>query len=108
LPFDWMVSLVIAKGRVKTDSTAAQVLTPGSPNAVFPSWSPDGKHIVFRVWARQELGLRILNLEDGTIRVLTAEHDNVPFGSPLGDRILFTRKFKGEWYIYTIRPDGSD
>ena len=32
----------------------------------------------------------------------------MPFWSPLGDRILFTRKFNGDWEVYTIRPDGSD
>ena len=42
------------------------------------------------------------------MKVLTTEYDNVPFWSPLGDRILFTRKFNGDWDIYTIRPDGSD
>jgi Tol biopolymer transport system component len=93
---------------VKTDGTGAQDLTPGSPNAGFPSWSPDGKRMVFRVWTTKETGLRILNLEDRTVKVLTAEYDNVPFWSPLGDRILFTRKAKGDFDIYTIRPDGSD
>lgn len=94
--------------KVKADGSGAQVLTPGSPNAGFPSWSPDGKRIVFRVWAAKELGLRILNLEDGTIKVLTTEYDNVPFWSPLGDRILFTRKSAGDWDVYTIQADGSD
>lgn len=93
---------------VKTDGTRAEDLTPDSPNAGFPSWSPDGKRIVFRVWAGKETGLRIVNLEDRTVKVLTKEYDNVPFWSPLGDRILFTRKSNGNFDIYTIRPDGSD
>jgi hypothetical protein len=50
------------------------------------------------------MGLRILNLEDQIVKVLTTEYDNVPFWSPLGDRILFTRKFNDDWDIYTIRP----
>jgi Tol biopolymer transport system component len=93
---------------VKADGSGAQELTQGSPNAGFPSWSPDGKRIVFRVWSDKELGLRILNLEDRTVKTLTTEYDNVPFWSPLGDRILFTRKAHGDFDIYTIRPDGLD
>jgi Tol biopolymer transport system component len=93
---------------IKANGTGRQELTSGIPNGGFPSWSPDGKRIVFRVWTENEKGLRLLNLEDKSVKVLTTEYDNVPFWSPLGDRILFTRKAQGDFDIFTIRPDGTD
>lgn len=94
---------------VRRDGTDAQTLTEGLPNAGFPSWSPNGKRIVYRVWGGKDLGLRILNLEDRSVQVLTTEYDNLPFWSPDGTRIAFTRRHEGNNFdIFTIQPDGSD
>ena len=93
---------------VRRDGTGARELTPDSLNAGFPSWSPDGKRIVYRAWGATE-GLRILNVADGSVQVLTTAYDNLPFWSPDGSLIAFTRKHEGNNFdIYTIRPDGSD
>ena len=93
---------------VRRDGTGARELTPDSLNAGFPSWSPDGKRIVYRYWGATE-GLRILNLDDHSVQVLTTDYDNLPFWSPDGSLIAFTRKHEGNNFdIYTIRPDGSD
>jgi Tol biopolymer transport system component len=93
---------------VRRDGTGAQDLTEGEPNSGFPSYSPDGKQIVYRVWGAKETGLRIMNLADRSVRVLTTEYDNVPYWSPTEDRIVFTRKANDNFDIYTIRSDGSD
>lgn len=95
--------------RVRRDGTGVEVLTDGPQNAGFPSCSPDGKHIVFRLWNNGEQGgLRILNLEDRSVRVLTNAYDNVPDWSPDGRRIVFTRKLAdGNFDIFTIHPDGN-
>ncbi len=94
---------------VKRDGSGARALTGDTVNAGFPSWSPDGKHIVYRVWGGSTWGLRILDLDEQRIRVLTTEYDNLPFWSPDGSRITFTRKHDANNFdIYTIRPDGSD
>jgi Tol biopolymer transport system component len=92
----------------RRDGTSLQDLTQGEPNAEFPSWSPDGNQIVYRDWGAKEIGLRILNLEDRSIRVLTTEYYNLPFWSPTGARIVFTRKANDNFDIFTIRPDGSE
>ena len=43
------------------------------------------------------------------MKVLTTEYDNLPFWSPDGTLITFTRKHENNNFdIYTIRPDGSD
>ena len=42
------------------------------------------------------------------MKVLTTEYDNVPFWSPNGDRILFTRRHNGDFDMFTIRSDGSE
>ncbi len=94
---------------IKRDGSNAQDLTEGLPNAGFPSWSADGKRIVYRVWGDNNLGLRILNIEDHSVQVLTTEYDNLPFWSPDGTLISFTRKHDGNNFdIFTIKPDGTD
>ena len=62
---------------VNADGAGFRKVTEGPGNAGFPSGSPDGKRIVYRV-AAPEQGLRILNLEDGKIVTLTTEYDNFP------------------------------
>ena len=72
--------------------------------------------IVFSRWKAHRLshhqlseqGLRILNLDDGSIAQLTMEWDNFPFWSPKGDRIAFIRRTGTDFQIFTIRPDGRE
>ena len=59
---------------VRRDGTGARELTPDSLNAGFPSWSPDGKRIVYRMWGGTTEGLRIMNVADGAIQVLTTAY----------------------------------
>jgi Tol biopolymer transport system component len=95
--------------RVRRDGTGVEALTDGTVHSGFPSYSADGKQIVYRVWGEDNLGLRILNLEDRTTRVLTTGYDNLPGWSPDGSRILFTRRVDVvNFDVFTIRPDGSD
>jgi Tol biopolymer transport system component len=95
--------------RVRRDGTGLEALTDGAVHSGFPSYSADGKEIVYRVWGEDVAGLRIVNLEDRTTRVLTAEYDNLPSWSPDGGCILFTRKVDTvNFDIFTIRPDGTD
>lgn len=93
---------------VDRDGTNPQELTPDMPNAGFPSWSANGKEIVYRSFGTGEMGLRIYNLETKASRVLTTEADNLPYWSPDGTQILFTRKLEENFDIYTVRPDGTD
>ena len=95
--------------RVRRDGTGLEELTDGSVHSGFPSYSADGKQIVYRVFGENIAGLKILNLEDRTTRVLTTEYDNLPCWSPDGTLILFTRRVDAvNFDIFTIRPDGSD
>ncbi|MFJ4856943.1 hypothetical protein [Streptomyces sp. NPDC088730] len=94
--------------RVPSDGSSHQVLTDGSTNAGFPSYSQDGNRIVYRVWG-EEKGLRILDLKTGATTVLTTESDNLPDWSRDGKLILFTRKTSPTNFdVCTIKPDGSD
>ena len=102
-------SATAALWRVRRDGSAAEQLTDGSIHSGFPSYSGDGKELVYRVWSAKEKGLRILNLETRAIRVLTEGYDNLPGWSPDGKRIVFTRKRDdGNFDIYTIHPDGTN
>jgi Tol biopolymer transport system component len=84
------------------------------PNSGFPAWSPDGKQIVYRVWAKAAdsakvvEGLNMYNVQDGTIKSLTTGWDNFPHWSPDGSRIVFTRQVGTNFDVFTIKPDGTD
>ncbi|WP_247720694.1 hypothetical protein [Streptomyces sennicomposti] len=93
--------------RVPSDGSSYEVLTDGSTNAGFPSYSEDGNKIVYRVWG-QENGLRILDLKTRTTTVLTTESDNLPDWSWDGKLILFTRRTSATNFdVCTIKPDGT-
>lgn len=94
---------------VRRDGSNVTELTDGVPNAGFPSFAPDGRHVVYRVWGSDAQGLRILDLSDKSVKVLTTDYDNLPSWSPDGERIVFTRRHSGfNFDIFTIRPDGGD
>ena len=65
-------------GIINADGTGFKLITSGPNNNAFPSFSPDGKHIVYRTTGASEQGLRILNLDDGSIAQLTMEWDIAP------------------------------
>ncbi len=94
---------------INSDGSHLRVLTDGNGNYGFPSWSPDGRKLVFREATGKEMGLFIVDLETAKITALTRNsHDNFPVWSPNGELIAFTSKKEDNYDIYTIRPDGSD
>lgn len=95
--------------RIRRDGSGLEPLTDGKIHSGFPSYSADGKEIVYRVWGEDNYGLRILNIETLAARTLTTGSDNLPGWSPDGSRIVFTRRVDDvNFDIFTIRPDGSD
>jgi Tol biopolymer transport system component len=98
--------------RVTTNGSYYEQLTDGRINTGFPSFSSDGERIVYRVWGA-EYGLRIMTLATREVMVLTnstsTNYDNVPFWSPDGSKIVFTRRVSyTNFDICTIKPDGTD
>lgn len=99
--------------RVKSDGSSPERLTDGTINSGFPSYSPSGTEMVYRVWSSETSThqLRILDLETNTTRILTngSLTDNLPMWSPDGTKIVFTRRMNETNYdVLTIRPDGTD
>jgi TolB protein len=93
---------------LKPDGSGFRQLTSGANNNGFPSLSPDGKRFVYRTVGPDGQGLRIMNLEDSAVTTLTSDYDNFPLWSPRGDLIIFTRKFEGDFEVFSIRPNGKD
>jgi len=93
---------------VRRDGTDVQELTNGTPNAGFPSFSPDGREVVYRSYGPNADGLRIMDLETRQVRVLTDRPDNLPDWS-VNNSIVFTRRSPDDKFdVYTIDPDGSN
>lgn len=92
-------------GVVNADGSEFDVITSGPNSNVFPSFSPDGKLIVYRTNGPDGEGLRIMNIEDRSVTVLTNDYDNFPVWSPRGDLIEFTRKV-GQYFEVFHDPAG--
>jgi TolB protein len=93
---------------INADGSGFRKITSGPNNNGFAAYSPDGSRIVYRTMGPDGNGLRIMNLKDGTVTVLTSEYDNFPVWSPRGDLIAFVRLLDGDFEVFTIRPDGTD
>jgi len=94
-------------GIVNADGSGLHLITSGNSNNAFASFGPDGKHIVYRTTGPDADGLRIMNLDDQTVKVLTNEWDNFPVWSPRGDLIAFIRRNGADFQVFTIHPDGT-
>jgi Tol biopolymer transport system component len=94
-------------GIVNADGTGFHLITSGNSNNAFASFGPDGRHIVYRTTGPDADGLRIMDLNDGSVKVLTNEWDNSPVWSPRGDLIAFVRREGVDFHVYTIHPDGT-
>ena len=93
------------------DGSGLTLLTDSVGNAGFPSWSPDGRQLVYRTAAGGRSALAIVDVGTRAVRPLTdgSASDNSPAWSPRGDRIAFTAKREEDedYDIFTIRPDGT-
>ncbi|HKS72908.1 MAG TPA: hypothetical protein VJQ82_06890 [Terriglobales bacterium] len=92
---------------LNADGSDFRLLTSGPDNNAFPSFSPDGKQIVYRTSGPEGDGLRIMNLADRSAKVLTNDYDNFPVWSPRDDLIAFMRRVNGFFEVMTIHPDGT-
>ena len=92
---------------IKPDGADYREVTSGVNNNGFPSMAPDGKRFVYRSFGPDGEGLRIMNMETKAVTNLTNGYDNFPLWSPRGDLIMFSRAAKGDYEIYTIKPDGA-
>ena len=90
---------------MKPDGSAYREIAEEGVNNGFPSWSPDGKRLVYKRGKQ----LVILSVADGKVVPLTdgTHYDNFPKWSPKGDVIMFTTDRDDDWELYTIRPDGT-
>jgi TolB protein len=94
-------------GILNADGTGFHVVTSGSNNNAFASFSPDGKSIVYRTAGPEGEGLRLMNLGDGSVTKLTTDYDNFPVWSAHTNLIAFIRRIDGNFQVMTIHPDGS-
>ena len=92
------------------EEAAAEPLTADAGNNGFPSYSPDGKQLVFRSGRDGDKNLYIMNRDGSHIRRLTEGKwtDTMCDWSPQGDWITFASNRDDDFEVWLIRPDGSD
>ena len=90
-------------------SGALRVLTDGKENVGFPSWSPDGRHIVYREWNDPSSSLRIINVESRAVTTLLRDFGrvNFPGWSPRWPPGQFTSDRDGNYELYTIEVESK-
>jgi TolB protein len=97
---------------VHTDGGGLAPLETDSSTTIndgMPSWSPDGKEVVFRRANGLKRNIYILDVRTGATRKLEtgSDFDTFPTWSGSGDWIAFMSKRDNDYEIYRIRPDGS-
>jgi Tol biopolymer transport system component len=91
--------------RIQTSGEGLKQLTTGSYTSLAPSFSRDGKRIVF---ARVGVGILSMNLDGTGLRRLTTNgRDSYPTWSPDGKQIAFVRPFKTGWKLHVMSSSGA-
>jgi len=94
---------------VRPDGEGLHKLTEHAGNNGFPSFSPDGKQLVFRSGREGSKNLYLMNSDGSQPKQLTHGKwtDTMCDWSPTGDWIAFASDRDGPFEIWLIRPDGS-
>jgi Tol biopolymer transport system component len=84
-------------------------LTTTAADEAGPSWSPDGRQLVFTRSVNGDADLYVLDLTSGDERPLVVRpgNDLEPAWSPDGRRIAFASDQDGDFEIYVINVDGT-
>ena len=90
------------------------LLLAGSPEPpaflnINPSWSPDGRFVVFETRRHGEPQIYVMEADGSGLRRLTrnASSDTHPVWTPDGREIVFDSHRDGTWNLHAIRPDGT-
>ena len=98
---------------VNADGSGLRRLSPPGKYDESPSWSPDGKRIVFARSADVSDGLDtdvwVMNRDGASARKLTHHPvlDQYPAWSPDGRRIAFTRGWPEKTQVFVMNADGT-
>jgi len=91
--------------RILPSGEGLKQLTTGSASSLAPSFSADGKRIVF---ARAGVGILSMNLDGTGLRRLTTNgRDSYPAWSPDGKQVVFVRPFKDGWKLHVMSSSGA-
>ncbi len=84
-------------------------LTKHGSIAVGPSWSPDGRHLVFTSFLRGGPGIFLLTPQEGYLRLLWDQGgvNSSPSISPDGTRVAFASSVDGNVDIYVMPVEGG-
>ncbi len=91
--------------KFRPDGSQARNLTGGgAANNAFPSFSPDGRWIVFRSGRDGNHEIYLMDADGGNVRRLTHDNatDTMPSFAPDGRQIAFTSKRGDDYEIYTL------
>jgi Tol biopolymer transport system component len=94
---------------IRPDGTGLQQLTEESGNNGFPSYSPDGRQLVFRSGRTGSKNLYLMNADGTGVRQLTTGKwtDTMADWSPTGAWIAFASNRAGNFEVWLIKPDGT-
>jgi Tol biopolymer transport system component len=94
---------------VAPDGSEHKPLTEKAGNNGFPSFSPDGKQLVFRSGREGSKNLYIMNHDGSGVRRLTEGKwtDTMADWSPTGEWIAFASDRGNNFEIWLVRPDGT-
>lgn len=92
------------------DGSNATQLTKHSSIALAPSWSPDGRHLVFTSYLRGRPALFLLTPSEGYLKLLWDKGgvNSSPTISPDGKRIAFASSIDGNVDIWVIPVEGGE
>jgi len=85
------------------------------PRFSYPTWSPDGKHILYESSVSGNWEIYIMDpdgLSDNGGKIIQLTHndylDRMPSWSPDGQFIAFISDRDGDFEVFRMRPDGSE